>query len=86
MNSHRVGIKMRYWTLHTAGAKRSAVDCQPNGKWRLGDTVGIVPKGHDCILEGFVIRKGRTVRKGTIAYVPNGGGEMNYIFRGNDVE
>jgi len=65
--------------------RRFAVDYQPNGKWRVGDTIGHVPHGHDCVIEGFVVRKGKTVKKGKITMVPNGGGDINYIFRGNDI-
>lgn len=63
--------------------KKPVVDLQPNGKWRLGDVGGKVPKGHDCILEGFLVRGGKVVKKGTVTYVPNNSGEINYIFRKN---
>lgn len=71
--------------LFAIGQKRPVVDCQPNGKWRMGDTIGKVPGGHDCILEGFTVRGGKTVCRGKVTYVPNGGGGPNYILRGNDV-
>lgn len=65
--------------------RRPVIDCNPNGKWRIGDTIGTVPKGHDCIIEGFMVRKGKTVKRGTVTCVPNGSGDVNYILRGNDV-
>jgi hypothetical protein len=71
-------------TAFLAG-QRPVVDCRPDGKWRFGDTIGKVPKGHDCIIEGFMLRGGRTVERGKVTYVPNDGGEPNYILRGNDV-
>jgi len=73
------------WRLYMADQRRPVIDCQPNGKWRFGDMIGTVPKGHDCVIEGFVVRKGRTVRRGKVTHVPNGGGDVNYILRGNDV-
>jgi hypothetical protein len=71
--------------LFVANQRRHVVDCRPDGKWRFGDTIGKVPKGHDCIIEGFMLRGGRTVQRGRVTYVPNDGGEPNYILRGNDV-
>lgn len=65
--------------------RRPVIDCNPNGKWRIGDTIGTVPKGHDCVIEGFVVRKGRTVRRGKVTHVPNGTKDIHYILRGNDV-
>jgi hypothetical protein len=73
------------WRLYLADQRRPVVDCQPNGKWRIGDTIGSVPRGHDCVIEGFMVRGGKTVRKGKVTHVPNGGGDVNYILRGNDV-
>lgn len=73
------------WRLYMADQRRPAIDCRPDGKWRIGDTVGTVPRGHDCVIEGFVVRKGRTVRRGKATHVPNGGKDVNYILRGNDV-
>jgi len=64
---------------------RPVVDLAPDGKWRFGDAIGKVPKGHDCVIEGFVVRNGRTVRHGKVTHVPNNGGQTNYILRGNDV-
>jgi len=71
--------------LFAIGQRRLVVDMRPNGKWRFGDTIGKVPKGHDCIIEGFTVRGSRTVQRGKVTYVPNDGGEPNYILRGNDV-
>ena len=71
--------------LFAIGQRRPVVDCRPDGKWRFGDTIGKVPKGHDCIIEGFTVRGGRTVQRGKVTYVPNDGGEPNYILRGNDL-
>jgi hypothetical protein len=65
--------------------RRLAADCGSDGKWRVGDTVGTVPKGHDCAIEGFVVRGGRTARRGKVTHMPNGGGDLNHILRGNDV-
>jgi hypothetical protein len=64
---------------------RLIVDCNPDGKWRFGDTIGKVPRGHDCIIEGFIVRSGKTVKRGKVTHIPNDGGEINYILRGNDV-
>lgn len=71
--------------MSVTNQRRYVVDCRPDGKWRFGDTIGKVPKGHDCIIEGFMLRGGRTVQRGKVTYVPNDGGEPNYILRGNDV-
>jgi hypothetical protein len=78
-------IKLDGLSLFGPGKARPVVDCQPNGKWRVGSTVGKVPAGHNCVIEGFLVRKGKTVRKGTVAYVPNGGAGIDYILRGNDI-
>ena len=48
------------WRVYLADQRRPVVDCNPNGKWRIGDTIGTVPKGHDCVIEGFVVRGGKT--------------------------
>lgn len=85
-STFRNNVQVRVGTLALgAQTKRFAVDCQPSGKWRVGDTIGFVPKGHDCIIEGFVVRKGKTVRKGKVTLVPNGGKDIHYIMRGNDI-
>lgn len=65
---------------------RPVVDVNPNGKWRIGSTIGMAPKGHDCILEGFVVRKGKTVKEGTVTYIPSTGKQRNFILRNNDIE
>jgi len=64
---------------------RPVVDLQ-DGKWRIGDTIGMVPNGHDCIIEGFKVRSGKTVRRGKVTLVPNNGGPTSYTMKGNDIE
>lgn len=85
MTRRRIDHQGNSIQTYATGGGRPVVDCNPNGKWRIGDTVGTVPKGHDCVIEGFVVRGGRTVKRGKTTIVPNGGKDINYILRGNDV-
>jgi hypothetical protein len=66
-------------------SKRPIVDCQPDGKWRIGSTVGIAPKCNDVIIERFLVKDGKTIKKGTVEYVPNGTKDIKYILKNNNI-
>jgi hypothetical protein len=51
--------------------------------YRVGNTKGKIPYGHDCVISGWHFKKGRVINKGTVKIVPGSG---NIIIRENIIE
>ena len=48
------------------------IDCR-DGSYKIGDIRGSVPKGHDCILDGWHLKNGKVIKKGRAIFVLGSG-------------
>jgi len=55
-----------------SGSKKYLIDCR-DGIYKIGNITGNVPKGHDCILDGWHLKDGKIIGKGQAIFVPGKG-------------
>jgi len=65
-----------------SGSKKYLVDCR-DGVYKIGNVTGSVPKGHDCILDGWHLKDGKVVEKGQVIFIP---GKGEFRFRNSIIE
>lgn len=46
-----------------------SIDCRGN-IYRIGDKIGRVPGGYDCLIEDFHVVDGKVVKEGIIMFIP----------------
>lgn len=54
-----------------------------DGKYKIGDIEGFVPKNCDCIISDWHLKDGKIIKKGKVDFVP---GKGTYHFTGNTIE
>ena len=66
--------------------ERWVIRCEKNGEFRIGSIMGRVPNGKRAIIEGFHIKGGKVVRKGTVTYLPRGKDDSLFEISNNTIE